>query len=275
MSLKDARIGFVGGGAMAEALLAGLRAAGVGPGQMRAADPEAKRREHLAQHLGIATTAGNTEAVEGVDAVVLAVKPGVVPVVLDALRAAGADTARPVWISIAAGVTLATLERGLGDAARIVRAMPNSPAVVGEAATGLFGNARATADDLALARALFESVGTAWQAPSEELLNAVTGLSGSGPAYVFALLEALIEAGRAEGLPRDACEALSFQTVYGAAKLARQSEHHPAELRRRVTSPGGTTHAGLAVLEERGFGEAIAAAVAAATRRASELDPGV
>ncbi len=273
MSLKNSRIGFVGGGAMAEALLGGLLSAGVGPHQLRAADPEPARRAHLAQHLGIATTAHNAEAAEAADAVILAVKPNVLPAVLGALRADGAGSDRTLWISIAAGVTLATLERGLGATVRIVRAMPNSPALVGEGATGLCGNAHATPDDLTFARGLFESVGKAWQAPNEALLNAVTGLSGSGPAYVFAFLEALIAAGVAAGLPRDACEALSFQTVYGAAKLARHSEHSPAELRRRVSSPGGTTVAGLGALEERGFGEAIAAAVTAATQRASELDP--
>ncbi|HJO23242.1 MAG: pyrroline-5-carboxylate reductase [Myxococcota bacterium] len=271
MSLKDARIGFVGGGAMAEALLAGLLAAGVAPKRLRAADPEATRREHLATRLGIETTGSNSEAVADADAVVLAVKPDVVQAVLDALRASGADIDRPVWISIAAGVTLTTLERGLGEAARVVRAMPNTPALVGEGATGLCSNAGAAVRDVALAVALFESVGSVWQAPNEALLDAVTGLSGSGPAYVFAFLEALIAAGEAQGLPREACEVLAFQTVYGAAKLARESEHNPAELRRQVSSPGGTTLAGLRALEDRGFAEAIAEAVGAATRRASEL----
>lgn len=274
MSLKDTRIGFVGGGAMAEALLGGLLTAGVAQDRLRAADPEAARREHLAKRLGIATTASNAEVVDAADAVVLAVKPGVVSAVLDALRAAGTDTDRPLWISIAAGVTLATLESGLGDAARVVRAMPNTPALVGEGATGLCGNARAAADDVALAITLFESVGSAWQAPSENLLDAVTGLSGSGPAYVFAFLESLIAAGEAQGLPPDACEALTLQMVYGAAKLARESERSPAELRRQVSSPGGTTVAGLEALEDRGFGDAIAEAVAAATRRARALGRG-
>ena len=152
--------------------------------------------------------------------------------------------------------------------------MPNAPALVGEGATGLCANDRAVANDVALALALFESVGSAWQAPSENLLDAVPGLSGSGPAYVFAFLESLIAAGEAQGLPRDACEALAFQTVYGAAKLARESERSPAELRRQVSSPGGTTLAGLGALEDRGFREAIAEAVAAATRRARELGRG-
>lgn len=274
MSLADTRIGFVGGGAMAEALLGGLLAAGVAPDRLRAADPEAARRAHLAKRLGIATTARNAEAVDAADAVVLAVKPGVVPAVLEALRTEGADTDRPLWISIAAGVTLATLESGLGDGARVVRAMPNTPALVGAGATGLCGNARAAAGDEALAIALFESVGSAWLAPSEKLLDAVTGLSGSGPAYVFAFLESLTAAGEAQGLPRDACAALSLQTVYGAAKLAHESERSPEELRRQVSSPGGTTLAGLGALADRGFGEAIAEAVAAATRRARELGKG-
>ncbi|MEE2677504.1 MAG: pyrroline-5-carboxylate reductase [Myxococcota bacterium] len=268
MSLKNVRIGFVGGGAMAEALLGGLLAAGVPAEQLRAADPDATRREHLKQRLAIGTTADNREAVREADAVVVAVKPAVVPGVLAGL---GPDTDGPVWISIAAGVTLDTLTRGLGGAARVVRAMPNTPALVGAGATGLCGNERAEAADLALARALFESVGVAWQAPDEALLDAVTGLSGSGPAYVFAFLEALIAAGEAQGLPRDAAENLAFQTVFGAAKLAKESSASPAELRQQVSSPGGTTLAGLEALQERGWSDAIAAAVAAATRRAREL----
>lgn len=271
MSLKNVRIGFVGGGAMAEALLGGLLAAGVPAEHLCAADPDPTRRDHLKRRLAIATTAENRSAVREADAVVLAVKPAVVPSVLADL---GADADGPLWISIAAGVTLDTLEHGLGNTARIVRAMPNTPALVGEGATGLCGNPRAGEADLTLACSLFESVGSAWQAPEEALLDAVTGLSGSGPAYVFAFLEALIAAGEAQGLPTDAAEALAFQTVYGAAKLAKESPAGPAALRQQVSSPGGTTIAGLEALQERGWSETIGEAVAAATQRARELGRG-
>ena len=273
MSLENERIGFIGGGAMAEALLGGLLAGGVAREQLRASDPEAARRQHLARQLGIDAGADNAELVRGSSVVVLAVKPGVVPAVLGALGGE-ADKIRPLWISIAAGVTLANLEAGLSPETRIVRAMPNTPALVRTGATGLCGNARAGSGDLALATALFDGVGITWQAPHEALLDAVTGLSGSGPAYVFLFLEALIDAGVGQGLPREAAEQLAFQTVYGAAKLARGSERSPAELRRQVSSPGGTTLAGLARLEAEGFAGAIGEAVAAATRRAGELGRG-
>ena len=274
MSLADVRIGFLGGGAMAEALLGGLLAVGIDASRLRASDPEPARREHLANALGVATFASNAEVAEASDVLVLAVKPDRVTPLLEALPADGLDCTRPLWISLAAGVTLASLEGALGGGARVVRAMPNTPALVGEGATGFCGNDAATGADVAAARNVFESVGLAWQAQSEAQLDAVTGLSGSGPAYLFAFVEALIDAGEAEGLPRDAAEQLALQTAYGAAKLARESERTPAELRRQVSSPGGTTLAGLAQLEERGFAEALRAAVRAATRRAGELGRG-
>lgn len=272
MALDDLSIGFIGGGAMAEALLGGLLASGAPAERLCAADPESERRERLARELGVTALENNAAVVERADVVVLAVKPNVVTPVLAALE--GVDTTRPLWISIAAGVTLASLEAGLSAEARIVRAMPNTPALIRSGATALCGNARVGDAERAAARALFESVGIVWEAPREVLLDAVTALSGSGPAYVFAFLEALIDAGEAQGLPRDAAEALAFQTVTGAARLAQESEHSPAELRRRVSSPGGTTLAGLAQLEARDFAGAIRDAVAAAARRAAELGRG-
>ncbi len=274
MSLEGQRIGFVGGGAMAEALLGGLLAAGVEPRALCASDPDAARRARLESRLGIGVTPDNVEVVGGSDVVVLAVKPGVVPEVLGSLGDAEIEPTRPLWISIAAGVTLATLQAGLGGAARVVRAMPNTPALVGAGATGLCASPQASAADLDVAKALFEGVGIVWVASAEGQLDAVTGLSGSGPAYVFAFLEALIEAGIENGLPREAAERLSFQTVLGAARLAIESEKGPAELREQVSSPGGTTLAGLARLGEEGFSRAIRAAVAAATARAEELGRG-
>jgi pyrroline-5-carboxylate reductase len=221
MSLEGKRIGFIGAGAMAEAL------------------------------------AG-------------AVKPNLVEAVLSALHAE-LDAARPLWISIAAGIPIARLEAALSKNARIVRAMPNTPALVQAGATAICGNTRAGAADLAAARALFDSVGLTWEAPEEALLDAVTGLSGSGPAYVFVLLEALGEAGERMGLPRDAADRLASQTVFGAAKLALESDLTPAQLRRQVSSPGGTTLAGLECLEAGGLRAAVADAVSAATRRSQEI----
>jgi pyrroline-5-carboxylate reductase len=272
VSIPDERIGFIGGGAMAEALAGGLVAAGASAERIRVADPDPARRKHLEEQLGLATSADNAEVANASDALVLAVKPGVVPGALEALRTApGVDVERPLWISIAAGVPIARLEAGLSRDARIVRAMPNTPALVGAGATAICGNARASAADLTAARALFDSVGLTWVSPSEALLDAVTGLSGSGPAYVFVFLEALGDAGVRMGLPRDAAYELACQTVFGAAKLALETRRHPAQLKDQVTSPGGTTIAGLERLEAGGLRSALYEAVAAATRRSREL----
>ena len=267
--LTQQRVGFVGGGAMAEALAGGLIAAGLPSNHIRVADPDPSRRKHLEQQLGIETTTNNTDAVRDRDVVVIAVKPGLVAA---ALAPIDAEVARgPLWISIAAGVPLARLAEALSPEARIVRAMPNTPALVGAGATAICGNAQTQRGDLSLATALFESVGTCWTAPDEALLDAVTGLSGSGPAYVFVFLEALADAGERAGLPRDAAARLAAQTVLGAAKLASESERSPAELRNQVASPGGTTVAGLERLESGGLREAVQEAVAAATARSKEL----
>jgi len=272
MSLTGKTIGFIGAGAMAEALAGGLLAAGVARPRLLAADVDEARRQRVESALEIRTTADNAELVEHSDVVVLAVKPNVVGPVLEELFGAGSvDPTRSLWVSIAAGVRIAALESQLSGAARIVRAMPNTPALIRCGATAYCGNARAGDEDLAAARSLFDSVGISWQAPAEELLDAVTGLSGSGPAYVFAFLEALIEAGVGVGLPRDVAAQLAEQTLYGAARLARESDRSAAELRQQVSSPGGTTLAGLEQLDTLDLAGALREAVAAATRRAREL----
>jgi pyrroline-5-carboxylate reductase len=259
---------------MAEALAGGLIASGVSAGQIRIAEPLPERCAQLRDRLGVAAGADYADAVRDSDLVVLAVKPGVVPTALTALRATDLDLTSPLWISIAAGVRLESLEAGLGAKARIIRAMPNTPSLVGAGATAICGNAQTDASDRSDASSLFESVGFAWEADAENLLDAVTGLSGSGPGYVFLFLEALIDAGEAVGLPREAAERLATQTLYGAAKLASEDDRSPAQLREQVSSPGGTTLAGLAVLDEGGLREILARAVAAATRRSVELGGG-
>ena len=177
----------------------------------------------------------------------------------------------PLWISIAAGIPIARLASGLGGDARIVRAMPNTPALVGAGATAICANVHAGPEDRGAARALFDCVGLTWEAPTEDLLDPVTGLSGSGPAYVFLLMEALIEAGLANGLPADAARELSLQTVLGAARLALETGREPGDLRAQVAVPGGTTHAGLERLEAGRFRETLIDAVTAATARSREL----
>jgi pyrroline-5-carboxylate reductase len=270
--LAKQRVGFLGAGAMGEALAGGLIAAGVARDHIRAADPDAARCDTVSRALGIATGDDNVAVTRDSDVVVLAVKPALVPRVLGDLRGALGDAlAKPLWISIAAGVSIAKMERELPAGARIVRAMPNTPALVRAGATGYAANAAATAADRALTQALFECAGLAWEAPDESLLDAVTGLSGSGPAYVFVFLEALADAGVRVGIPRDVAQRLAIQTVLGAAQLARDTGIDPAQLKDRVSSPGGTTIAGLARLEAAGFRSALLEAVETATRRSKEL----
>ncbi len=305
-TLALSNIGFIGGGNMAEALVRGLLHSGASvPERVRASDPHGERRQVLAGAYGIATHADNVELFTWADVVVLAVKPQAMDAALASLaavspgspaavspgslaavslaslaavspgsaaaaavRLAHAPRAKLV-VTIAAGVRMATIEARL-PSAHVVRAMPNTPALVGAGATAIAGGARADAADLALARGLFEAVGTC-VAVEESALDAVTGLSGSGPAYVMLMVEALAEGGVAMGLARDVAQQLAAQTVYGAAKLLAESGEAPAELRARVTSPGGTTVAGLLALEARGARAAFAAAVEAATLRAREL----
>jgi pyrroline-5-carboxylate reductase len=269
--LLEQRIGFIGCGAMAEALAGGLIAAGLPPERISGSDPMLAQRERFQKALGpVGTFESNAEVVREADMVVLAVKPDRVVVALESLANAG-DLARPLWISIAAGVSLASLGGALPETARIVRAMPNTPALVRAGATALYANDAVEALDREVAGGLFDAVGVTWWSSSEDLLNAVTGLSGSGPAYVFLLLEALGDAGVRVGLPRAAAYQLALQTVYGAAKLALETGEHPGALKDRVTSPGGTTIAGLERLEIGGVRAAVYSAVEAATNRSREL----
>ena len=253
---------------MAEALIRGLLAAGARPEHLAASDPSEDRRRLLAEAHGIRTHADNAEAARGADIVVIAVKPAVAA---EAARSvAGAWSAETLVISIAAGVTTQTIERELPPGARVIRAMPNTPAVVLAGATAIAAGAEATPDDLEAAHALFESVGRVVVVP-ETQLDAVTGLSGSGPAYVMLVIEALADGGVRAGLPRAVATMLAAQTVYGAAKLQIESGEHPGVLKDRVTSPAGTTIAGLSALEGRGVRSAFIEAVAAASARSVEL----
>jgi len=269
-ALRDLRVGFFGAGAMASALAGGLVAAGVGRDRICAGDPDAGCRKAFAQAVGSATHANNDSVVADSDIIVLATKPSIVASALGALDPSE-DLGGKLWISIAAGVSIAAIEAKLPAGARVVRAMPNTPALVRSGATAFAANAEATQDDRDAARALFEAVGYTWEANSESQLDAVTGLSGSGPAYVFLFLEALGDAGVRAGLPREAAYALAFHTVRGSAQLAIESGRHPAALKDQVTSPGGTTIAGLERLEAGGVRAALHEAVAAATRRSREL----
>lgn len=275
MTVAKQRIGFLGAGAMGEALIGGLRAAGVPAEALAAGEPDAARRESLAASQGIATFDDNAALVARSDVVVLCVKPAVVAPALEALGSLSeSERLQPLWVSIAAGVPLHVLENALPKGARVVRAMPNTPALIRAGATAFCANAETGDADREIARALFESVGRVWEAPHEDLLDAVTGLSGSGPAYVFVFLEALADAGVRVGLPRDASYELAFQTVVGSARMALETGRHPGSLKDQVTSPGGTTIAGLERLEAGGLRAAVYEAVAAATARSRELGSG-
>jgi pyrroline-5-carboxylate reductase len=253
----------VGGGRMGEALLGGLLAAGRDPGGLAVAEVSAVRREQLtAAHPGVAVV----EAPVPAAAAVLAVKPADVPGVARAVADAGVERV----LSVAAGVTTRTIEEAGGRRLRVVRAMPNTPALVGAGAAAISPGAAAGEDDLAWAEEILGAVGVVVRVP-EKLLDAVTGLSGSGPAYVFVVAEALVEGGVLAGLPRDAAETLAFQTLLGAARLLVEGDDAPAALRAAVTSPGGTTAAGLRELERHGVRAALLDAVMAAAERSREL----
>jgi pyrroline-5-carboxylate reductase len=251
---------------MAEAILRGLLRAGLSADQLCASDVSAERRRLLREELGIHTTESNAEVAQRAEVVVLAVKPQQLEAAAHTLPRDGG----PLYLSIVAGATSAGLRRLLGAGARIVRTMPNTPALVGAGVTAVANDSGAEPADVERACAILRAVGEVVEVP-ESALDAVTGLSGSGPAYVFLLIEALTEAGVREGLGSATARTLALETVHGAARLARETGEHPALLRERVTSPGGTTAAGLAALEAGSFRATLAAAVRAATQRSREL----
>ena len=257
----------IGGGRMGEALVGGLLQAGtVAPGELRVVEPIEARRKELADRFPGIEVAAEPAAADGT---VIAVKPADVPAACRSAAAAGSGRV----LSIAAGVTIAALEADLAPGTAVVRAMPNTPALVGLGASAIAPGGGADDDDLAWAEALLGAVGVVVRV-KESLLDAVTGLSGSGPAYVFLVAEALIEAGVLAGLPRDISTTLAIQTLLGAATLLAKGDDGPEALRAAVTSPGGTTAAGLRTLEQHGVRAAFLEAVAAATERSRALGGG-
>jgi pyrroline-5-carboxylate reductase len=261
------RLALVGGGRMGEALLGGLLAGGwAEAADLAVVEPVAARRDVLSERYpGVAV---NADAVSA-DGVVVAVKPGQVTAACAAL----ADLQVGRVLSIAAGVTLAQLEAALPPALPVVRAMPNTPALVGAGAAAIAGGTHTSSDDLDWAESVLGAVGQVVRV-DEPLLDAVTGLSGSGPAYVFLVAEALIEGGVLAGLPRDTAVELTVATLLGSARLLAETGDDPAVLRAGVTSPAGTTAAGLRALEDRGTRAAFIAAVVAATDRSRQLAAG-
>lgn len=262
------RIGFIGGGNMAVALIKGLIQGTFPAERILVAEPRASQRAWLEECFGVATAADNNTVVSSCDLLILAVKPQMASEVLS--ETASAFSADTLLVSILAGVDTATLESFFDGSPRVVRAMPNTPALLGAAATALCSGRFAGPDDLALVTRLFESVGVV-RVVAEKEMDAVTGLSGSGPAYVYTMIEALADGGVEQGLPRDIALTLAAQTVLGAARMVLEDGEHPAVLRDRVCSPGGTTIAGVKALEEGGVRAALMDAVARAARRSKEL----
>ncbi len=267
-SLSSVRIAFVGGGNMACALIGGLIARGAAASRLAAIDPSEAQRASLAARFGIATHAAPSADALDADVVVLAVKP---QQMREAVAAVAPHLRSQLVLSVAAGVRAADLSRWLGGGARIVRTMPNTPALVGLGATGLAAYPGTSEDDRRLAESIMGAVGIAVWVDDESKLDAVTALSGSGPAYVFRFVEAMIEGGVALGLSPEQSRRLALQTALGAAQLAATSDEPPSVLRERVTSKGGTTAAGLAVMAQQGLPATVAEAMAAACRRSEEL----
>lgn len=266
----DNTIAFIGGGNMARSLIGGLVAGGVAAGSIRVADPGEATRAGLEADFGVATFAEASAAVADADVWVMAVKPQVLRGVCEGLGDATRDRP-PLVVSVAAGITSAQIERWLGGQAAVVRAMPNTPSLLGAGMTGLFATARVDAAGRALAEALLAATGrTAW-IDDEALMDAVTAVSGSGPAYVFLFAEAMEAAAIAQGLPADTARLLVQQTLLGASRMLAESGEAPAELRRRVTSPNGTTQAALEAFEAGDLRSLVAGAVDAARRRGQEL----
>jgi len=262
------KIGFIGGGNMAEAMIKGLLSGGFPAERIMASEPSEIRREHLEETFAIELTADNLEVIGRSEIIVLAIKPQIAAEVLEEI--AGEYSADKLIVSILAGISCATIEKYFQGAPRVVRVMPNTPALVGEGASAICRGHNASKEDLQLVRHIFESVGKV-QVIDERQMDAVTGLSGSGPAYIYTVIEALADGGVREGLRRDVAHALAVQTVVGAALMVRETGVHPAILRDQVCSPGGTAITGVSTLEKKGLRTTLMEAVSAAAARSREL----
>jgi pyrroline-5-carboxylate reductase len=272
------KLGFIGGGNMAEALAHGLIAHKLfKPSEIIVSDVAPERRRKLARTLKLATTPDNAEVVRQARAIVLAVKPQTIDAVMAQLAAVLAETGErsagkgKLFISIAAGVTIARLARGLGKRARVIRVMPNAPAMVGHGMAAMVRGRGASAADEAFALRIFSAVGDAVALKDEKLLDVVTALSGSGPAYVYLFAKAMADAAASEGLPRELAIRMALKTIRGAEHLMRESKREAADLIAAVASPGGTTEAALRRFAEHGFSDIVAAALHAASDRSREL----
>ncbi len=268
--MKHLKVGFIGAGNMASSIIGGLLEQGLPVENIRASDPSTEALDRLKNMAPILTTQDNATAVEGADIVVLAVKPQVMSQVTASVREPLAAQGA-MALSIAAGITLGSLERGLGAGTPIVRCMPNTPALLRAGASALYGNAAAGPAQREIAEAVLGAVGTVCWVEEESQLDAVTALSGSGPAYFFLFMESMTAAGQDLGLSAEVSRQLAVQTALGSARMAAEGEVDLAELRRRVTSPGGTTEAALRFFQAAGLGDTVAGAMSAAAERSREL----
>ena len=272
--MQAAKITFIGGGNMATALIEGLRdnqakMMSVAQPVVVVADPSSERRALLVDVYGVESEADNAAAIAGANLIVLAVKPNHVRAVAEQIR----PSLQPnqLVVSVAAGITLAALQTWLGGHSALVRAMPNTPAMVGSGATGLYAPPSLTPIQRNMAESLMRSVGLVQWVAAEADMDAVTALSGSGPAYIFLVMEAMQAAAEGLGLPAQTARLLTLETVLGAARLAMTADESPAQLRARVTSPNGTTERGIAALEAAGLRDAFTGALRAAHQRSVEL----
>ena len=257
---------------MARSLIVGLLDADVAPRSIRVAEPVPSLRDALHRDFGVAVFAANDEAIADAGTWVLAAKPQVLRQACEALADA-AQRQRSLVVSIAAGITARQVASWLGGDVAVVRAMPNMPALLGAGVTGMYANPQVDSAGCMRAEQLLRAAGDVVWLTDESLMDAVTAVSGSGPAYVFLLAEAMLDAARDQGLPADAARTLVFQTILGAARMLTEADTGPSELRHRVTSSGGTTQAAVEVLERGGFGALLADAIDAAAARSRELSP--
>ncbi len=268
--MKKSKIGFIGGGNMAASLIGGLISDGFSANNILVAEPTPARREELSTQFGVQTIADNSDLASAVDVVVLAVKPQVLREVCEGI-ADKIQAGNALLLSIAAGIRVADIDRWLGGNRAIVRSMPNTPSLLKSGATALFANKRVNDAQRELAEGILRAVGLTLWVDDETQLDAVTALSGSGPAYFFLLIEMLQQSGTALGLPEQSARLLALQTAFGAAKMALESPSDPAELRSRVTSPGGTTERAISILEQGNIRQLFEQALKGARDRAVEL----
>jgi pyrroline-5-carboxylate reductase len=268
--MTDQRLGLIGGGNMARSLVGGLINSGIAPESMIVSDPDDSIRQALAEDFSVQTCADNSSAAQVADILVLAVKPQVMQYAVEDI-AENLLQRQPLVVSIAAGIPIASIESWAGSPLPLIRVMPNTPAVIGNGASGMYANHRVSESQRTQAQKIMEAIGIAVWVDKESLIDTVTAVSGSGPAYFFYLMDAMVKAAQEGGLNPETSRQLTLQTALGAAQLALASNESPTELRRRVTSPGGTTQAAVEILDKNGCEEILIRAVHAARERSIEL----